>query len=391
MATKDTLRIGLALSGGGVRATSFHLGVLARLAQDGLLERVTMVSSVSGGSLAAGLLFTFHGRGWPSSASYLSTVLPKIRQHLTSTSLERAYTRQILSRPWSVVRPRAGLIAACLRRGWRMTGSLRDLPHEPRWIINATTFETGKRWGFSRERMGDYTLGYVAQPDFPIAEAVAASAGFPFAIGALALRPAAYRWGRFDGGRGDWSNRELTPTTPPPYRRLHLWDGGVYDNLGVEALMRGKWLRPEVSFLVVSDASGPLQLPWHQRYIGRRRLIAIALDQVRGQRSRLLVDAFERHPGSGVYLRISNSAEYLSQDGGAGATERAIVAASLPAEDAAAAALEQTRLWRLDAQVFDRLCRHGWEVADGTLRRYHAGWFAHQPWTCPWTTLTDSR
>ena len=247
-------------------------------------------------------------------------------------------------------------------------------------IIHDHDVESGKVLGFSRERMGDYTLGYVAQPDFPIAEAVAASAGFPFAIGALALRPAAYRWGRFDGGWGNRSDRGLIPTPPPPYRRLHLWDGGVYDNLGVEALMRGKWLRPEVSFLVVSDASGPLQLPWHQRYLGRRRLIAIALDQVRGQRSRLLVDAFERHPGSGVYLRIGNSAAYLAQEGSADEIERAIIAASLSPEEAAAAALEQTRLWRLDPPSFDRLCRHGWEVGDGTLRRYHPELFEHRAW-----------
>ena len=31
-------KIGIALSGGGVRATVFHLGVLARLAEDDLLE-----------------------------------------------------------------------------------------------------------------------------------------------------------------------------------------------------------------------------------------------------------------------------------------------------------------------------------------------------------------
>ena len=44
-------RIGLALSGGGVRAAAFHLGVLRRLAAEGLLERVSVISTVSGGSL----------------------------------------------------------------------------------------------------------------------------------------------------------------------------------------------------------------------------------------------------------------------------------------------------------------------------------------------------
>lgn len=44
-------RIGLALSGGGFRAAFFHLGVLARLAEAGILPRVQVISTVSGGSI----------------------------------------------------------------------------------------------------------------------------------------------------------------------------------------------------------------------------------------------------------------------------------------------------------------------------------------------------
>lgn len=43
--------IGLALSGGGYRASLFHLGVLARLADEGLLRQVSVISTVSGGSI----------------------------------------------------------------------------------------------------------------------------------------------------------------------------------------------------------------------------------------------------------------------------------------------------------------------------------------------------
>src|SRR5438552_1970621 len=42
----------LILSGGGVRATAFHLGLLLRLAAEDRLERVGVISSVSGGRLA---------------------------------------------------------------------------------------------------------------------------------------------------------------------------------------------------------------------------------------------------------------------------------------------------------------------------------------------------
>ncbi|HXW69826.1 MAG TPA: patatin-like phospholipase family protein [Methylocella sp.] len=46
-------RIGLALSGGGFRATLFHLGVVRFLFEVDLLKPVKLVSAVSGGSILA--------------------------------------------------------------------------------------------------------------------------------------------------------------------------------------------------------------------------------------------------------------------------------------------------------------------------------------------------
>jgi NTE family protein len=44
-------KVGLALSGGGFRAAFFHVGVLARLAEIGVLPKVEVISTVSGGSI----------------------------------------------------------------------------------------------------------------------------------------------------------------------------------------------------------------------------------------------------------------------------------------------------------------------------------------------------
>ena len=46
-------KIGLALSGGGFRASIFHLGVIRRLEELGIMKHVAVVSSVSGGSIIA--------------------------------------------------------------------------------------------------------------------------------------------------------------------------------------------------------------------------------------------------------------------------------------------------------------------------------------------------
>ena len=56
MALADGTTLGLALSGGGFRATLFGLGSLWRLNDAGLLGRLDRVTSVSGGSIMAGIL-----------------------------------------------------------------------------------------------------------------------------------------------------------------------------------------------------------------------------------------------------------------------------------------------------------------------------------------------
>ncbi len=47
----STGKVGLALSGGGFRASLFHIGTLARLAECRMLRRVEVLSCVSGGSI----------------------------------------------------------------------------------------------------------------------------------------------------------------------------------------------------------------------------------------------------------------------------------------------------------------------------------------------------
>src|SRR5688572_13308043 len=54
-------KLGLALSGGGFRAAFFHIGVLARMAELGILRRVEVISTVSGGSIV-GALYYLHVR-----------------------------------------------------------------------------------------------------------------------------------------------------------------------------------------------------------------------------------------------------------------------------------------------------------------------------------------
>ena len=60
--TADRSKPALALSGGGFRATLYHLGAVMRLNELGVLSQLERVSSVSGGSITAGMLGAAWGR-----------------------------------------------------------------------------------------------------------------------------------------------------------------------------------------------------------------------------------------------------------------------------------------------------------------------------------------
>ncbi len=62
--TESGKRIGLALSGGGYRGAAYHLGVLRTLNRLGVLDKVDVISSVSGGSIVAAYYALHKGDGY---------------------------------------------------------------------------------------------------------------------------------------------------------------------------------------------------------------------------------------------------------------------------------------------------------------------------------------
>ncbi len=387
--SKADVQMGLALSGGGMRAAVFHLGVLGRLAAEGLLENVEFVSTVSGGSLGAGLVYTVAENTWPASGEYLGAVVPEAKRLLTTVDIQRAAQIRLLGRPWRLLsRGWANVLAEVLRREWGVRGRVNEMPPKPRWIINATSYESGKNWRFAPRRMGDYLTGHVFEPPVPVADAMAASAGYPMLIGFLVLETGDYQWERYLEG----STTETEPTDPG-LRRVHLWDGGVYDNLGVEALFkpgRQRRLRDGCNFLVVSDASGALG-PERRYRVHRqaRRLLSIAMDQVRSLRARMVFDHLREQPGSGAYVMMGRTATRTLREAGLPAAEIGVMAAGcLPDEEIEEAAAFPTSLRRLREAEFDRIYRHGWEAADCNLRARRPDLFSavvpdRRPWARP--------
>lgn len=344
------LPLALALSGGGIRAMIFHLGVLKYLAEKNMLHGVQHISTVSGGSLILGLILQSNKMLWPTSSVFLMETIPDLKQKLCSKSLMVGMLRQLKNpKNFQFLLSRSNLLANTLCDEWGINYKLSEIPEHPVWHINATTAETGKRFRFKKEDIGEYSLGYTEETQkFPLAKAMAVSAAFPGGIGPLVINPADYKWYKRPWGKLKTENKEINLT----YSRLHLYDGGVYDNLGLEPFFdtgkqeKKKPISPE-TMLIVSDAGAPLaqnfiskQLnPWRLKHI-----TDIISDQSRALRIRSFINFSINNSGQGLYIHIRESR--ISRD-----NKNAVFTQTFP-----------TTLRKLKEKEFDMILEHGYEA-----------------------------
>jgi len=358
--------IGAALSGGGIRAMVFHLGFFKWLAEHGLFEQVRKISTVSGASLCVGMVYAHSNLVWPTSEIFLSKTLPSITDALkTDLQLSALLMLPFSPQHWN---KRVNIIAKALERKWGVSGNLSQLSGNVMWYVNCTTFETGKRFRFCQDDMGDYILGYVKKPNISVSNIMAASAGFPIGIGPYALKTGDFTWEPPRFANENWK--------PPGNRTVHLWDGGVYDNLGLESVFKqddGGKLSDGVEYLIISNASSPLQEQARHKLRAlknTKRLLDISADQVSALRTRSVMD-FIKDTKQGMYLKIGNSADAIAQKSKCSKELHSqIVSQCLPTEKARRAMEYKTTLRRPSNEDFRLLLQHGYEVADCTFHCY---------------------
>ncbi|WP_304542909.1 patatin-like phospholipase family protein [Sulfurimonas microaerophilic] len=310
-------RIGIALSGGGFRASVFHIGVLKALAENNQLENVEIISTVSGGSLTVALIYKLNNNKWPTSHEYLTSILPSLQKYFVELNLgANIIQRLFYPKNWINIFSRANIVADSLKNYWQINASLNNLEKKPIWEINATTNETGKNWRFSQEKMGDYKFGVIKDPTYFLSDAVAASAAYPGIIGRFTLKTNKFTgWEVFD-----WKDKSYKEKkTPLEFSKLHLSDGGLYNNLGEEPLIDelGKSLDKNIDFFVISDASKPLLNEKSKasfRILARTlRLIDIAMDQIKALRTRAIHSFLNKHPKDGIFVRIGQYQKELNE------------------------------------------------------------------------------
>lgn len=353
-------KVAIALSGGGVRAMAYHSGFLKYLAEIENLERINKISSVSGGSLLIGLIFKENRYCWPTSEQYIKHVLPRIKKQLTTTSLQhQLYFALCCPQNWRYWLSRANVLALVLERCWAIKENLSQLPKTPEWSINATTLETGCRFRFKNGTCGDYSLGYAKSDHFKLSHALAMSAAIPGGIGPLVINTTNFSWWKKPDWYGDQGSEMKVKL---PFKKLHLSDGGVYDNLGIEPFFdSGKNLsKVKAHHLYVLDAGAPLM----DKRTGSKfnpfrlkRIIDIIMEQSRALRVRSFLSHLINDEGAGAYSVIGQPVQRLLPKQDLNDNEW------LSAENVAWVERYPTDLKKMTEADFNMIAQHGYESA----------------------------
>ena len=280
-------QIGLALSGGGFRASLFHLGGLWRLNEMGKLAEIKAISAVSAGALVAAVL----GTRW-NKLKFSQATAENFRELIAEPILE------LCSHNLDVSSAFAGLVVGpnALERRYEelLVGevTLEQLPSHPQFIFNACHLETESNWSFSRSGVDAGEIGFIEAAGIPLAKVLAASSALPPALAPVRLQ---IQPKPFSGGRRADPRRGSLPKT------VTLADAGLCDGLGLHALRHMK-------HLLVSDGTRSFKRedipPWEVWTSRITNPMHTALEQNRQLRVDQFVSDIERREKAGAFWAL---------------------------------------------------------------------------------------
>ncbi len=354
--------IGLSLSGGGLRAAAFGLGVLQALAGDGgrsadVWDDLSFISSVSGGSLTAAYV-ALHGR--PG--------LAQLRERVLLQDLERDLRMELLS-PANLLRLLAGGLNDRSNLARRLDAEVfhgatfADLyrRNKPDVWINATDLYNRTPFPFTPH---SFLMLCSDLSALRVSEAVAASMAVPLVFAPVVLRtypehcrtPLPERLGPLlaDPNRvatdpaASVASAMQSYRDPTRMRYLKLADGGLTDNQGL------------ASILVARSISGTPYGPLTEA------------DAVRVRRMLFLIVDAGRSPVGDWALRVDGPG---GMDAGIAAADAAIDSAT---RLSAAAFRTMVREWR------DAIVQYRCSLDDAEVRRHVP---AGTDWQCTDVTV----
>lgn len=309
-------KLGIALSGGGLRAALFHIGVLARLAERDLLRHVSVISTVSGGAIIGAFYYlkvkqllenTRADALKPSAEAYRQLVREVEEEFIAALQVnmrimafaDRQQNARMLASEYSSSYRFADLFDTYFFKPitGRDRNPLRDLPIQasakdgaavPTLVLNATALNTGHLFQMTGTFVGESTVSSVVggtstmpllprlfmdDPSLPfgqrtrldqitLGQAVAASCCVPGLFEPFSL----------EGLYTDEKGEDV---------EVRLVDGGVFDNQGLVSLFE-----EGCTHFVCSDASELLQ--WQSRPVELIHQVAmrandIMMDRIRNE------------------------------------------------------------------------------------------------------------
>jgi NTE family protein len=334
--------IGLSLSGGGFRATLFHLGAIRRLNEFGTVAKLTTISSVSGGSILNGFLAT-HLNDLPHGiADFDKQVSQPVRQ-FCGRDIRRWLALEAL------IPGTHNSFGLAKQYDEHLTDGalLRNIPAAPVHVFCSTDLAFGVNWTFKKRQCGDYRVGFMDTPDWTVGTAVAASSCFPpvFKPMNLNLDPARLKFGSIPPAVSPGPVRDKC------IRDLTFSDGGVYDNLGLEPIWKDHKIVLSSDGGALFPIGGDTGFAWE---VGR--FIAIPENQALSVRKRWLISNFISGQLHGTYWGIGSScSDYGVQQGYSSNLAKSVIAAIRTDLDsfseAEAAVLENHGYWLADAAI----------------------------------------
>ncbi len=371
---EDKLNIGLALSGGGFRATLFHLGAMRRLNELGWLRRLDIITSVSGGAIMAGVLARhWNELSWvndPVDASrsvaqnFAAVMEPPIREFCGRHIDVLAGLAGVFDKDSTFGERVARAYDAHLFDGWTLQQVPAFEPGKvPRFVFYATSFQTGNSVRISPKYLADYRIGKIDAPKLSLALTVAASSAFPPLMSPIIIniRDTSV-WQQLPGADhfADEAMKE----------QMILGDGGIYDNLGLE----GIWKRCQT--VLISDGGAPMEVkaaPWTNAASQMSRVRDILINQTRALRKREIIDEFQKKSRAGTYWGVTTRlADYQLADAIGRDTERT-----------AAQQHVRTRLNKFSAREQGELINWGYALADAGMRAHVVSGTAAGNWRWP--------
>ncbi|GFE64241.1 patatin-like phospholipase family protein [Litoreibacter roseus] len=349
----DPTAIGLAFSGGGYRATLFHAGALLRLNELGILGRAQRITSVSGGSIATGILaMNWDLMSWDSGrASHDQMIDHFIKPVLaaTSTSVDIMTTLKGLIPGISG----GNALARAYDRHIFHDRKLSTITKKTRFIFCAMNLQTGGLTRFNHHYVADWRAFRSTTKTIKLSTAVAASSAFPPILAPV----------RLDLSGEDVSCPAGARYTDPALQTAPvLVDGGTYDNIGLEPI----WKRCGILIAANAGQNIPSLHKQFQWWPGMMmRIINSFLDVSVDWRERSLINLYRNMLRDGLperrgaYWSIATDPDDLEWTGYKASDAMLQIARDM-----------DTRLKRFEPEVQRAAILAGYSYADGTVRKY---------------------